>query len=57
MLVSAALLQRHRDGLNCRACGEPILEDDAVVRRRVNSKAHWFHVRCMYSEAKHAAEA
>jgi len=57
VLATPALIQRHRGTLKCRACRHPIEEGEAIVRRRVNSRSHWFHERCIYAEAKHAAEA
>ena len=57
MIVTSSLLQRHRGTLNCKGCGKPILEGEPIVRRRVNSRVRHFHRGCIYTEAKHAAEA
>ena len=57
MLVTPALLQRHRGTLKCKVCGQPLEEGEEVVRRRVNSRVRYFHRGCIYAETKQAAEA
>jgi len=52
MLATKNLLQRHQGTLTCRGCGQPILEGDPIVKRRVNSRARYYHQGCIYTEKK-----
>jgi len=51
-LATKNLLQRHRGTLTCRGCGQPILEGYPIVKRRVNSRARYYHQGCIYTEKK-----
>uniref|UniRef100_A0A6M3LYZ3 Uncharacterized protein n=1 Tax=viral metagenome TaxID=1070528 RepID=A0A6M3LYZ3_9ZZZZ len=52
VLATKNLLQRYQGTLTCRGCGQPILEGDPIVKRRVNSRARYYHQGCIYTEKK-----
>jgi len=56
VIITQALLQRHQGTMLCKGCGEPLKEGENVARRRVNSRARYFHWGCIYTEARETAE-